>query len=139
MVILGGVRIVPEDIECKFIRSSGPGGQNVNKVATAVQLRFKLSGHTGLSEQTKQRLKEREGARINSQGFLIIDARRFRTRERNRQDAIDRLVAIIKRASARPKPRVKTRPPLQSRLARLEVKRRQGQKKATRRQANLDE
>lgn len=138
-MIPGKREVSPEDCEFRFVRSSGPGGQNVNKVATAVQLRFRLSGKTGLSEQTKQRIREREKARLNSQGFLIIDARRFRTQERNRKDALDRLEAIIKRASARPKPRVKTRPTLQSRLARLELKRRQGQKKAARRQANLDE
>ena len=139
MVITGNSEVSPEDLEFRFVRSSGPGGQNVNKVATAVQLRFRLSGKTGLSEQTKQRIKEQEKARINSQDFLILDARRFRTQERNRQDALDRLEAIIKRASARPKPRVKTSPSLQSRLVRLELKRRQGQKKAARRQANLDE
>ncbi len=139
MVIAGNSKVSPEDLEFRFVRSSGPGGQNVNKVATAVQLRFRLSGKTGLSEQTKQRIREQEKARINSQGFLILDARRFRTQERNRQDALDRLEAIIKRASARPKPRVKTSPSLKSRLARLESKRRQGQKKAARRQANLDE
>lgn len=93
-----------------FIRASGPGGQNVNKVASAVQLRFDLRGSPSLPEVVKARLARLAGNRLTLDGVIVITAQRFRSQERNREDARDRLVALIRRAAAPPRPRHKTRP-----------------------------
>ena len=107
-----------------FIHASGPGGQNVNKVATAVQLRFDLASSPSLSEPVRARLIRIAGRKVNSQGVLVIEAKRFRTREQNRQDARDRLAELIRLALVRPKPRRSSGPPRSSRRKRLEEKRR---------------
>lgn len=121
------------EIEERFIRSSGPGGQNVNKVATAVQIRFDVRRSPSLPEAVRERLLRIAGSRVSTEGILTIEARRFRTQERNRQDARDRLMSLIRRAQEAPVPRHATRPTAGSQARRLEGKRRRGGIKASRR------
>ena len=122
-----------KEIKLDFIRSSGPGGQNVNKVATAVQLRFDVKNSSSLPDDVRSRLIRLAGKRLTGEGILILKAVRFRTQERNRQDAIDRLVKLIDQASRKPTFRVKTRPSQASRQKRLTAKRLRSQIKRTRR------
>ena len=124
---------IPEDeVRVKFLRSSGPGGQNVNKVATGVQLRFDVRHATSLPQDVRQRLISIAGKRINTRGVLVIEAQRFRTQERNRQDALERLVRLIRRAAERPKRRIKTKPSRAVKQRTLEEKRRRGATKRLR-------
>ncbi|MDO8491669.1 MAG: alternative ribosome rescue aminoacyl-tRNA hydrolase ArfB [Dehalococcoidia bacterium] len=126
------IAIDEREIHEDFIRSSGPGGQNVNKVATAVQLRFDVARSTSLSDDVRQRLFSLARKRITDDGVLIIEARRHRTQGANRLDAVERLVELIRKAALKPTPRRKTRPTLGSKTRRLESKRRRGQVKQTR-------
>lgn len=121
------------EIQEEFVRSSGPGGQNVNKVATAVKLRFDVANSPSLPEDVKGRLMRLAGKRINKEGILVIDARRFRTQEQNRRDAMERFADLLRRAASKPKKRIKTKPTAASRKRRLEEKVKRGQTKQTRR------
>ena len=126
------ISISEKEIEERFIRSSGPGGQNVNKVATGVQLRFDAARCPALTEPMRRRLAALAGGRMTREGILILDARQFRTQEQNRRDALDRLVALLRKASQRPKRRYATRPSSASKGRRLESKRRKSMTKRTR-------
>jgi len=126
------ITIDESEIQEYFVRASGPGGQNVNKVATTVQLRFDVANSRSLPEEVRQRLISLAGNRITEDGILIIDARRFRTQSRNREDAIARLVELIRNAAQRPKIRRRTRPTLASKMRRLESKHRVAESKRVR-------
>ncbi len=133
IVINRSISIDEDEIKQDFVRSSGPGGQNVNKVATAVQLRFDVQHSPSLPDDVRQRLIRLAGWQITDDGVLIINARQYRSQDRNRQDAMQRLIDLIRRAAEKPKPRHKTNPTLASKTRRLESKRRQGEIKRLRR------
>lgn len=118
-------------VSVQFVRSSGPGGQNVNKLATAAQLRFDLD-QAGLPADVRARLERLAGRRLTLEGEILIDAQRFRTQERNREDALARLSALVERASVPPKPRVPTRPTKAAKKRRTDSKVRHGAKKRLR-------
>ncbi len=124
------------EIEYKFIRSSGPGGQNINKVSTAVQLRWNLGSSSCLPDHVRRRLIRLAGSRVSKEGVLIIEARRFRTRERNRRDALHRLVELIRKAAQKRKIRHSTKPTGAAKKRRLESKRRRSEIKRLRRTVN---
>ena len=133
MIPIGdGLALDERDVEESFIRASGPGGQNVNKVASAVQLRFDLRHSRALPGAVRARLERLAGRRVSQEGVLVITAQRFRSQERNRQDALDRLVALIRRAAEPPRPRRPTRPSAAARERRLADKARRTRLKAQR-------
>ncbi len=128
-----------KEIHYDFIQASGPGGQNVNKVATAVQLRFDVLHSRSLSEPVRQRLLQMAGNRINKEGQLIINASRYRTQETNKEDAFDRLMTLIREAAKPVRRRKATRPTRASVERRLDYKRRHADKKQGRRFSNRQE
>lgn len=137
--VVGNIFLDESELTIGFVRSSGPGGQNVNKVSTAAQLRFNAAASPSLSPEMKDRLLRLAGRRATEVGVIIIDAREHRTQSQNRQAAIDRLLDLLRRAAAKPRPRRKTRPTAASKQRRLTAKRRRSAAKVLRRQAASDE
>ena len=126
------IEINENELKFDFVRSSGPGGQNVNKVSTAAQLRFDIFASSSLSGEIKDRLKSFAGNKITKEGILIIEAKRYRTQEANRQDAIARLIELIDKSSHKPKKRIKTKPTADSNRKRIEAKKKISEKKKLR-------
>jgi ribosome-associated protein len=133
------ISIDENELEFEFVRSGGPGGQNVNKVASAVQLRFDAAHSRAIAPAVFERLRTLAGRRMTKDGVVVIHASRYRTQEGNRQDAIARLVDMVARAAVRPKSRKKTRPTLAAKKKRLEEKRRRSDIKKRRRPAGRDD
>lgn len=131
--ITPALSIDENEIQYDFVRSSGPGGQNVNKVSTAVQLRFDVAASPSLTEEIKSRLIQIAGSRMTTEGVLLIDAHQYRTQEQNRADAQLRLVDLLRQAAAKPKPRKKTRPSASAKAQRLDEKRQRSEIKRMRR------
>ncbi|MCJ7737085.1 MAG: aminoacyl-tRNA hydrolase [Anaerolineae bacterium] len=136
ITITDDITIDEDEITFKFARSSGPGGQNVNRVETAAQLRFDVRRSTSRPEQVRQRLERLARNRITRDGILLINARRYRSQERNREDAVKRLVALVWEAAQRPRTRRRTRPSASVREHRLSGKKHRGQLKQQRNQVH---
>ena len=136
--ITPSLSIDESEIQLDFIRSSGPGGQNVNKVSSAVQLRFNVDASPALPDEVKLRLRNIARNRITEEGVLLIEAKRYRTQEQNREDAVARLVALLQQAAEKPKLRKKTRPSAASQARRIQGKRRRSEIKRSRREVDFD-
>lgn len=137
--VTASIALDERDLEERFIRAAGPGGQNVNKVSTAVELRFRLGGFTVLPDDVRMRLEKLAGRRLTLDGEIVLRAESHRTQERNRADALERLVALIEQATHRPKPRKKTKVPRAVKEKRLEGKARRGDVKAKRGRVRHDD
>jgi ribosome-associated protein len=137
--ITPSIIIHDSEIEESFVRASGPGGQNVNKVSTAVQLRFDAGRSRVIDEDMRERLRALAGSRMTIDGILVIDARTFRTQAQNRDAARERLVELLRKAAIKPKRRRRTRPSGASKLKRLDAKKRRSGTKAGRRTAGEDD
>ena len=133
---MAGIQFLPppEELAFEYFRSSGPGGQNINKVSTAVRLRFDVRNSPSLAQDLKVRLEKLAGSRLTMNGILLLESQRFRTQERNRLEVLQQLARLIEKASHRPRKRHPTRPTAASRARRLEVKKRRGAIKSLRRQ-----
>lgn len=137
--VTSAIAIDESELHFDFVRSSGPGGQNVNKVSTAVQLRFDAARSPSIPEAVRRRLARVAGRRMTADGVLLITARRHRSQQKNREDAIDRLVSLLKQAAVVPKTRRKTKPTRQSKERRLQDKRRKSQAKKKRGHVRQDD
>lgn len=133
------IQIDEHELQFSYIRASGPGGQNVNKVATAVQLRFDIPNSPSLASDLKGRLIRLSGNRVNADGVLLIEAKRFRTQEQNREDAVQRFSELIRKAGEKPKVRHKTKPTKASKEERLKEKKQRGAIKKNRRNESFEE
>ena len=133
------IQIDENELDFDFIRSSGPGGQNVNKVSSGVQLRFEVESSPSLPEGVRKRLRSLAGNRMTKEGVLIIDANQYRTQEQNRQDAIDRLVALVRQAAKKPKVRRRMKTPASQKQKRLEAKKRRSEKKRLRKSPRISD
>ena len=129
--ITPSLQIDERELQIDFVRASGPGGQNVNKVATAAQLRFDVNA-SSLSEDVRRRLIRLAGNRVTTEGVLLIEAKRFRTQEQNREDAVQRFVELVRKALIPPKPRKQTRPTAASKAKRIKAKKLRGDTKRLR-------
>ena len=138
IVIDDRISLAGDELSERFVRSPGPGGQNVNKVATAVQLRFDARGSKSLPEDVRARLLELAGAKATKHGEIVIDAHRFRTRQQNREDALQRLSSLVRQAAVVAKPRKPTRPSTAAMQRRTEDKRRRSQIKRARQTPEQD-
>jgi len=135
--ITPGLLLDDRELQIEFVRASGPGGQNVNKVSTAAQLRFDVRA-SAIPQEVKARLIPLAGNRITSEGILLIEARRFRTQEHNREDAIQRFTDLIRKALVEPKKRRKTKPTQSSKEERIQEKKRRGEIKKMRRSQDIE-
>jgi len=132
------IQLDENELQFSYVRATGPGGQNVNKVATSVQLRIDVAHSPSLPEDVKQRLVRLGGSRMTDDGVLIIEARRYRTQEQNRTDAIERLITLIQKSSRAPEPRHATRPTRASQVRRVEGKKKRGEVKRNRKSSSGD-
>ncbi len=137
--ITPSLKISESELQIDFTRASGPGGQNVNKVATAVQLRFDVRASSALPEEVKARLIHLAGKRITSEGVLLIEAKRFRTQEQNREDAIQRFVELVRKSLVKPKARKRTKPTQVSKEERLKEKKKRGEIKKMRQSKSFEQ
>lgn len=135
--ITPAIKIDEDELHFDFIRASGPGGQNVNKVATAVQLRFDVRT-SSLPQEVKTRLLRLAGSRVTKDGVLLVEAKQFRTQEQNREEALQRFIEMVRRAAFKPKPRKRTKPTKAAREERLKRKKKRAEVKRTRQKSGFE-